>query len=118
VQADRKHRVLAGLSMGGRPVAQLRSDAPRHVRLGRRVLASPNTKPGKELIPDPAAAKEQLKLLWLSCGNKDGLIRIAQGTHGYPQENNLPHVWHVDGHAHDGPEWKASLFLFSQRIFR
>lgn len=29
-------------------------------------------------IPDGQVAKDKLKLLWLSCGNKDGLIRISQ----------------------------------------
>ena len=52
-------------------------------------------------MPDPAAAKEKLKLLWVSCGNKDGLIRISQGVHAYLKEKDVPHVWNVDGHAHD-----------------
>ena len=34
-------------------------------------------------------------------GNKDGLIRISQGVHAYLKENNVPHIWHVDEHAHD-----------------
>jgi enterochelin esterase family protein len=29
----------------------------------------------------------------------------------------VPHVWHVDGHAHDPTECKNNLYLFSQRIF-
>ena len=38
VQADREHRALAGPVDGRRPVAQLRAGAPRHLRLGRRLL--------------------------------------------------------------------------------
>ena len=49
--------------------------------------------------PIPRRPKKQLKLLWLSCGNKDGLIRISQGVHAYLKEKDVPHVWHVDGHA-------------------
>ena len=30
----------------------------------------------------------------------------------------VPHVWHVDSNAHDSPEWRANLYLFSQRLFR
>jgi hypothetical protein len=50
--------------------------------------SAPNTKPPGELVPDAAAAKAKLKLLWISCGNKDGLIRISQGVHTYlkPQD--------------------------------
>ena len=69
-------------------------------------------------MPDPAAAKAKLKLLCLSCGNKDGLIRISQGVHAYLKENDVPHIWHVDGNAHDPTHWKNSLYHFAQRIFR
>ena len=79
---------------------------------------APNTKRPAELLPDPAAANEKLKLLWLSCGNKDGLINIAQGVHGYLKQHNVPHVWHVDGFGHDATEWKGNLYYFAQKIFR
>jgi len=29
------------------------------------------------------AAHKGLKLLWISCGNQDGLLRISQGLHTY-----------------------------------
>ena len=104
---------------GRRPVAQLRAGAPRHLRLGRRLLRRPRTRSRPaELVPDPAAAKEKLKLLWVACGNKDGLIRISQGVHAYLKEKDVPHVWHVDGNAHDPTEWRNNLYLFSQRVFR
>jgi len=79
--------------------------------------SAPNTKPATELLPDPDKAK-QLKLLYVSCGNKDGLIRISQNLHAYLKENNVPHVWHVDDHAHDMQHWKKALFLFGQQIFK
>jgi hypothetical protein len=39
-------------------------------------------------------------------------------VHAYLKEKDVPHVWHVDGNAHDPTEWKNNLFLFSQCIFR
>ena len=77
-----------------------------------------NTKRPAQLVPDPAAAIQKLKLLWLSCGNKDSLINIAQGVHASLKEKNVPHIWQVDGNAHDTLEWRNCLYLFSQRIFR
>jgi hypothetical protein len=56
--------------------------------------------------------------LSLSCGNKDGLIRISQGVHAYLKENNVPHVWHVDGNGHDAPHRRNSLYYFAQQLFR
>ena len=37
--------------------------------------------------------------------------------HDYLKEKGVPHVWHVDGNAHDTTEWDNNLYLFSQRIF-
>jgi enterochelin esterase-like enzyme len=118
VQADREHRALAGLSMGG---GQALNFGLAHLDTFAWVgafSAAPNTKPVEELLPDPVGAKEKLKLLWLSCGNKDGLIRVSQGVHAYLKNKTVPHVWHVDGNSHDPTEWKNNLYLFSQQIFR
>ena len=118
VQADREHLVLAGLSMGG---GQSLNFGLAHLDTFAWVggfSSAPNTKPAAELVPDPAVARGKLKLLWLACGKKDGLIRISQGVHAYLKDKGVPHVWHVDGHAHDPTEWKNNLYLFSQRIFR
>ena len=115
---NRENRALAGLSMGG---GQTLNFGLTHLDtfawLGG-FSSAPNTKSPKELVPDPAAAKDQLKLLWISCGNKDGLIRISQGMHTYLKENNVPHIWHVDGNGHDATHWRNNLWLFSQRIFK
>jgi enterochelin esterase-like enzyme len=118
VQADREHRALAGLSMGG---GQSLNFGLAHLDTFAWVgafSAAPNTKPPAQLVPDPAAAKEKLKLLWLACGKRDGLIRISQGVHAFLKGKGVLHVWHVDGNAHDPTEWKNNLYLFSQRIFR
>ena len=56
--------------------------------------------------------------MFLSCGNKDGLIDISQGMHAYLKEHDVPHVWHVDGHAHDAAHWRSALYGFVQRLFR
>ena len=118
VQTDREHRALAGLSMGG---GQSLNFGLAHLDTFAWIggfSSAPNTKPAAQLVPDPAAATQKLKLLWLSCGNKDGLISVSQGVHAYLKEKNIPHVWHVDGNAHDTPEWKQALYHFSQRVFR
>jgi enterochelin esterase-like enzyme len=118
VQANREHRALAGLSMGG---GQSLNFGLAHLDTFAWVgafSAAPNTQPPAQLVPDPASAKKKLRLLWLACGKKDGLIRVSQGVHAYLKEKDVPHVWHVDGNAHDPIEWKNNLYLFSQRIFR
>jgi enterochelin esterase-like enzyme len=117
VYADRDHRALAGLSMGG---GQTLNIGPSHTETFAWVggfSSAPNTKPPAEVVPDPEAARK-LKLFWLACGNKDGLIRISQGVHAYLKEKGVPHVWHVDSNAHDNTEWANNLYLFSQHLFK
>jgi enterochelin esterase-like enzyme len=117
-KADREHRALAGLSMGGGQALNFGlANLDTFAWVGG-FSSAPNTKPPAELVPDPAAARDKLKLLWVACGNKDGLIRISQGVHAHLKANDVPHVWHVDGNGHDPTEWKNNLHLFVQRLFR
>jgi enterochelin esterase-like enzyme len=118
VLTDREHRALAGLSMGG---GQTFNFGLGHLDTFAWIGAfssAPNTKPPAELLPDPAAATKQLKLLYISCGNKDGLINFSQGVHRYAKEHGVPHLWNVDDHGHDGDTWGSNLYHFSQRLFR
>ena len=117
VQTDREHRALAGLSMGG---GQSLNFGLGHLGTFAWVggfSSAPNTKKPEELVPDAAKAKEQLKLLWLSCGNKDGLINISQRTHRYLKDKGVPHLWNVDSHGHDPTHWRNNLYYFAQLIF-
>jgi enterochelin esterase-like enzyme len=115
---DRLDRALAGLSMGG---GQSLNFGLGHLETFAWIgafSAAPNTKTPEELVPDPAQAARRLNLLWISCGDKDGLIYISQRTHRYLKEKNVPHIWHVDSGGHDFTVWRNDLYLFSQRIFR
>src|SRR5690242_795225 len=118
VKKDRESRALAGLSMGGGQSLNFGlANLDTFAWVGG-FSSAPNTKPAAELVPDPDKARQQLKLLWISCGNKDGLIRISQGVHAYLKEKDVPHIWHVDEHAHDFQHWRKALYNFSQLIFQ
>jgi enterochelin esterase-like enzyme len=118
VYTDRDHRALAGLSMGGGQTLNIGLVHPETFAFVGGFSSAPDTKqPPSVLVPDPSVPK-RLKLVWLGCGNKDNLIRISQAVHNYLKENGVPHIWHVDGNAHDNTEWDNNLYLFSQRIFK
>ncbi len=117
VYTDRDHRAIGGMSMGS---GQALNIGLSHLDLFAwiaEVAAAPNTRPLGELIPDPAALK-QLKLLWVSSGNRDPLMRISQGLHIYLQEHGVAHVWRLDGNAHDTAVMSANFYHFAQRLFR
>lgn len=117
-ETDREHRAVAGLSMGG---GQSLNFGLGHLDKFAWVggfSSAPNTKTPQQLVPDPEAAKKQLKLLWVSCGNKDGLINISQNLHAYLKDHGVEHVWNVDSNAHDPTEWRNNLYHFVQKLFR
>ena len=117
VKTDREDRALAGLSMGGGQSLNFGlANLGRFAWIGG-FSSAPNTKMPAELVTDLAKTRE-LRLLWISCGDTDGLISISQRTHVYLKEQNVPHVWHLDSGGHTFSVWKNDLYLFAQRLFR
>ena len=117
VKKARESRALAGLSMGG---GQALNFGLGHLDTFAWVggfSSAPNTYPPERLLPNPDDATKKLQLLWLSCGDEDGLLGISQRTHVYLKEKNVPHIWHVESGRHDFKVWKNDLYLFAQRIF-
>ena len=118
VYTDRENRALAGLSMGGGQTLNIGlGNLDRFAWLGA-FSSAPNTKPVDVLMPDIEKVKTQLKLFWLACGNKDGLINISQGVHRFMKTHSIEHIWNVDSNGHDPTEWKNNLYWFMQHIFK
>jgi enterochelin esterase-like enzyme len=83
VKAERENRAIAGLSMGGGQALNFGlANLDTFAWIGG-FSSAPNTKPPAELVTNPEIVAKQLKLLYISAGNKDGLIRISQGVHAY-----------------------------------
>ncbi len=118
VKADRTHRALAGLSMGGGQSLNFGLGNLDTFAWVGGFSSAPNTKPAAELVPDPARAAKELKLLWISCGDQDGLMRISDGLHAALDGMKVPHIWHISSGSHSWPVWKSDLCFLSQRLFR
>jgi enterochelin esterase-like enzyme len=80
--------------------------------------SAPNTRPAAELLTDPADAAKKLRLLWVSCGDKDSLMNISKSFHATLEEKKVPHIWHVDSGGHTWPVWKNDLYLLAQLLFQ
>jgi enterochelin esterase-like enzyme len=118
VSPDRERRALAGLSMGGGQTLNFGlGNLDRFAWIGA-FSSAPNTRPDAELIPDPAAVREKVRLLYLSCGSQDGLMNVSQRVRSLLLRHDLPHVWNVDDFGHDAAHWGSNLYHFTQRIFR
>lgn len=115
---DREHRAIAGLSMGGGQSLNFGlGDLDQFAWIGG-FSSAPNTKKPEELVPDPEALKQKLKLLFISCGASDGLISFSKRTHDYLQQHGVPHIYFIEPGVHDFKVWKNGLYMFSQLIFK
>lgn len=119
VLKDRENRAIAGLSMGGGQSLNFGLGNLDVFAWVGGFSSAPNTKQPAELVPDTEKAKEKLKVLFISCGDKDGLISFSKRTHDYLDENNIAHHYYVipDG-QHDFVVWKASLYNYAQLLFK
>jgi len=118
IDKRREGHALAGLSMGG---GQSLNFGLRHLDTFAWIGAfsgAPNMRNAQALIPEPKDTAKRLKLLWLSCGNQDGLIRNSQALHQYLKKEGVPHIWHVGPGGHDAPAWREALYLFAPLLFR
>jgi enterochelin esterase-like enzyme len=118
VYKDREHRAIAGLSMGGGQTLNFGlGHLDKFAWIGA-FSSAPNTKTPQELLPDPKKAEESIHLLWISCGDQDGLMSFSKRTSDYLRKQNVPHIFYVEPGGHDFKVWKNDLFMFSQLLFK
>ena len=117
VYADRDHRAIAGLSLGG---AQALALGLSHTELFSRVAAfSPamgaanNPATGgvdfENVLADAAKINSQIKFLWVSCGTEDTLFQSVQQFSGQLSQHKVEHIFRVTGGAHTYPVWQRNL---------
>ncbi|WP_231497059.1 MULTISPECIES: esterase family protein [unclassified Bacteroides] len=118
VYTDREHRAVAGLSMGG---GQSLNFGLGHMDTFAYVggfSSAPNTKMPEQLIPDVAKTKKENKLLWMVCGNEDGLMFNSSRLKNFCDKNEVPcTLIEYPGGKHDFVVWKYGLYNFAQLIF-
>lgn len=118
VLKDRENRAIAGLSMGGGQSLNFGlGNIDKFAWVGG-FSSAPNTKKPEELLPDPELAKQKLKLIFISCGDSDGLISFSKRTHDYFVDKGVPHIYYIEPGVHDFKVWKNGLYMFSQFLFK
>ena len=119
---DRRHRAIAGLSMGGgqamriglgnldkfASIASL-SGAVREFDL--------KTSFGGALA-DTAAANEKLDLLWIGCGTEDRLFPAAKALHESLEKAGVNHAWFPGEGSHEWQVWRKHLHDLAPRLFQ
>ena len=130
--ADRDHRAMAGLSMGGMQTFQVTLN---HLDLfsyiggfsgagGLQMITDqkPDWKAAYNgVFADPAAFAKKVHLLWLGVGTVEPERMRAgiQGLHAALTEIGIQHVyWESPGTDHEWQTWRRDLKDFAPRLFQ
>ena len=116
--ADREHRAIGGLSMGGGQTFNIGLTNLDYFAYVGSFSAAPNTKSTNVLFPDGgAAAKQKLKLFYISCGTTDSLIQFGANVHNFATQRGIPHIYQTyPGRGHDWSVWNPSLWNYLQLL--
>ena len=125
VYADRDHRAIAGLSLGG---AQALALGLTHPELFSRVAAfspamgaSNNPATGgvdfTKVLADSAQINGQIRFLWVSCGTEDTLFESVKQFSNQLSQQKIEHIFRVTGGAHTFPVWQRNLNDVAPMLF-
>jgi enterochelin esterase-like enzyme len=133
IVADRAHRAIAGLSMGG---AQTLGVAVPHLDTFAYVgvfssgifgitgagpgagAPGPSFEEQNEAALDDAAAKKGLRLVWFATGKDDFLVETSRATVAMLRKHGFEVVYHESAGGHTWTNWRDYLAEFAPRLFR
>lgn len=130
--ADRDHRAMAGLSMGGMQTFHVtlnHLDLFSHIG-GFSGAGGPLAFGGQKLdlktayggvFVDPAAFARKVRLLWLGIGTQEPerMLTGIRGLHTSLTEAGIQHVYYESpGTDHEWQTWRRDLNDFAPRLFR
>ena len=120
VLADREHRAISGLSMGG---SQSIRAGLNHRELFAWVggMSSAIRNPDQVLAPfweDPVAALTPLHLLWIAVGRDDFLIEENRRFDGLLTEKGVPHQYLETDGGHQWMVWRRYLAELARLLFQ
>jgi len=117
VHADRDHRAIAGLSLGGAQslaIGLSRTDLfSRVAGFSSAMGAANNPSTGgvdfSAVLADSAHVNSQLKLLWVGCGTEDTLFDSNVAFSQLLTKHKIEHTLRVTGGAHTFAVWQRYL---------
>ncbi|XYI02441.1 alpha/beta hydrolase [Sorangium sp. So ce1128] len=115
---DADLRAISGLSMGGGQTFNFGFPNTDVFHYIGPYSAAPNTQQPSQTIRDVAAVKDNVKLIFISCGSADGLIGNSKNYHDFLDANSIDHIYQIEpNEGHTKTVWNRSFYNFAQRIF-
>jgi len=121
--ADRSHRAIAGLSMGGGQAMNTGlGNLDKFASIGcfsGAVTRNFDIKTSfNGAFADPAGFNKRVPLLWIGCGTEDSLVAGSRALHNALQTAGVRHVWWEGAGLHEWQVWRKHLHEFAQLVFR
>lgn len=121
-KADREHRAIAGLSMGGAQALRIGlNHLDKFAYIGAFSPAIDITDTSKDYdghLENAARLNQQLRLLWIGIGSDDFLSGAVRESHETLQKAGIRHVWVEGSGAHVWTVWRKYLADFAPRLFQ
>jgi enterochelin esterase-like enzyme len=120
--ADRDHRAIVGLSMGG---GQALSIGLNHLDLFSHVggfssavgSVADLSKTYAALIANGKASNQKIRLLWVGCGKEDGAFAASKAFSEFLTEHRIRHTFHESSGAHTWMVWRRYLNEVAPLLF-
>jgi enterochelin esterase-like enzyme len=121
--ADRDHRAIAGLSMGG---GQSLTIGLNHLELFSYVggfsaaigAAADLPKTYASLVANAEASNGKLRLLWVGCGTEDSLFAAAKSFSEFLNGHGIKHTFRETTGAHTWMVWRRYLNEIAPLLFQ
>jgi|RhiMethySRZTD1v2_1073278.scaffolds.fasta_scaffold179053_1 enterochelin esterase family protein len=122
VQADRDHRAIVGLSMGG---GQALNIGLNHLELfshvggfSAAIAGTDFSKAYASLVANADVTNQKLRLLWIGCGRSDSLFGASKSFSTFLTDRHVTHVFHESGGAHTWIVWRRYLNEVAPLLFQ
>ena len=109
--ADKAHRAMAGLSMGGMETKTITLRRPE-------VFAYYGLLSGGQYAPEDIKDKNQVKMIFQSCGSKEQPDAIKSSVEALKAAGFNAHGYISEGTAHEFLTWRRSLYQMAQLLFK
>ena len=119
VAADARSRAIAGLSMGGSESLNVGLNAlDRFAWIGAFSSGGLNTNYVVQFPALDEKANRQLRLLWMGCGQQDGLLAGNQKFSAWLKLKGIRHTWVETPGQHSFRVWRRYLAEFVPLLFQ
>lgn len=131
VYTDRRHRAIAGLSMGGGHTLNIAiPDLEKYGYIGVfssgifGIAGGFGAESGMKWEErhlaelDDAAAKQELRLVWFATGTEDFLLETSRATVAMLQKHGFEVVYKETPGGHTWQNWREYLYEFAPQLFQ